>query len=94
MGVLGKLNLQNKEAEQLYFATDDYYCGRGFYGIYEQIPCQSTENLDIPVTPENNFPDVICKKIIQDNIFSIDVDSYNTKKCSYIIKKTEKVGIE
>lgn len=92
MCVLGKMNLQNKEVEQLYFVTDDYYCGRGFHGIYEQIPCQSTEYPDKPVTPENSFPDVSCKKIIQDNIFSIDVDS-NTKKCSYVIKKSGQVSI-
>ncbi|RZC43010.1 uncharacterized protein BDFB_009569 [Asbolus verrucosus] len=84
------LDLQNKHYEDMNFVTDAFYCGKGFYGVYEQIACQDVPhpiNPTIPPTPPLPTPRVPCDRTIQEEMFTLDAYGYNGPTCTFIVKK-------
>ncbi|KAH0815196.1 hypothetical protein GEV33_007594 [Tenebrio molitor] len=82
------VDLRHKPQEQMNFVTDAFYCGRGFYGSYEQIPCQDSSYPINPTTPPNvPKPMTPCSREIQDEMFTFDVYDYNGPSCLLTIRK-------
>ncbi|EFA03587.2 cubilin [Tribolium castaneum] len=77
---ISTLDLRDKPYEEITFVTDEFYCGRGFFGSYEQIPCQEK-----PITPAP----IPCSRTIQDEMFTLDVYDYHESPCSFLIKKSK-----
>lgn len=90
------LDLRNTDSEELRFRTDGYYCSRGFYGLFEQIPCQHDNhtfrpNDDVPTTTTVDPFTTECNRNIQEIYFVIRVDR-NFETCSIKINKTSEVS--
>lgn len=75
------VNLENKDAEEMKFVTDERYCGRGFNAIYEHIPCQNGE------PPQN-----ACSRLLRENSFILEIFDYNEPMCRITIKKNDSVS--
>ncbi|KAG5862229.1 hypothetical protein JTB14_007791, partial [Gonioctena quinquepunctata] len=88
------LDLTYKNHEDVRFVTDDYWCGRGFSGFYQQIACQQTP-ID-PINPYNPFGPTTpatpspsppsCDRFVGGKIFTIDVAG-NAEMCTFQIRK-------
>lgn len=96
-------DISNKRHEQIRFITDSMYSGRGFKGIYEQIPCvvQTRPPSKWPPTylppppPTPIYPITTptapvnhCHRDIQDSDFNIGVYDYGTKHCTFVVHKS------
>lgn len=77
------------------FVTDDYYCARGFSGVYQQIACQdefpaqpvdTTTSPIIPTTPVHDY----CNKIINEKSFAMEINE-DRKMCTFTVQKYGKV---
>lgn len=91
-----KFDFYNSFYEQFTLVTRDYSCKRGFYGVFEQIPCRNNK----PVYPSSSTtpfpylpPSVICRRNITTKSFSIQVDGYSNQNCEFIIQKWNPVRI-
>lgn len=90
--------MRDKYHEDIRFVTDKYYCGRGFYALFEQIPCRDNDHTfkpddEIPTSTKipSTTPNATCDRIIQDKYFKIEIDrSFET--CSLKIKRFSDVS--
>lgn len=96
--ILVTLDMRDKLYEDIRFVTDNYYCGRGFYALFEQIPCQDDDHSfspddEIPTsTTSSTTPNTTCDRNIQDKSFKIEIDrSFET--CSIKIKRFSDVSL-
>lgn len=88
-------DLTNKNHEDLIFASDGYYCGRGFKAVYEQIPCSGYPGIPgFPMTtPPPGFPEAECSRTLQDRSFVLEVYGRDRAPCVFNIIKTDPVSI-
>ncbi|XP_056644777.1 tolloid-like protein 1 [Diorhabda sublineata] len=86
-------DLTSKNYEDLRFVTDLFFCGRGFCGSYEQLPCQQPTvpiNLTTTTVPPSPTPNVIgCDRYISDQSFTLEMNQ-NKANCIFEIKKFTK----
>ncbi|XP_065164226.1 cubilin isoform X1 [Atheta coriaria] len=91
-------DMSGKSFEQIRFVTNDRIGGRGFRGIYEQIPCTSAElpysTTESPAPPPPPFtstttlpPNVPCLRNIKDDYFTIDIYDYGKDMCNFDVYK-------
>lgn len=80
------IDLRNKVSEELTFISDQFYCGRGFFGVFEQFPCE----IPTPLTPSPNPPPA-CNRIIKDDMFTIEVFDHHSETCTFTIQKSSEV---
>ncbi|CAH0557161.1 unnamed protein product [Brassicogethes aeneus] len=79
-----------------------FYCQRGFYGTYEQVPCQDNNNYYPGITPYMHTtpkpyvyptpaptvkPTLPCDKIYQELNFDVEVYGNSYDRCVIMIKK-------
>ncbi|CAG9839143.1 unnamed protein product [Diabrotica balteata] len=86
-------DLTDKTHEDLVFVSDRFFCGRGFYATYEQLPCQTpttTKVPDVTVVPIPTTPPTtsspICDRYIADRLFIFEVKQ-DKDRCSFQIRK-------
>ncbi|XP_063914197.1 uncharacterized protein LOC135130694 isoform X1 [Zophobas morio] len=90
---ISTLDVRNKLYEQMNFVTDALFCGRGFFGAYEQIPCQEFPHPINPTDPTGTTPPYVpptmtpCSKTVREEMFTFDVYDYNEPSCMLVIKK-------
>lgn len=95
--ILVTLDLRYKPIEDIHFVTDKCFWGRGFYGLFEQIPCQdvypSTQDDEIPTSTVQPFSTITptCDRDIQENYFRIEIDR-NFVTCSITISRSSPVS--
>lgn len=89
--MLAILDLRNKRYEQMNFVTDSFYCGRGFFGTYEQITCEESPHPIIPITSTPPYPQSLCSRTAQEEMFTFEVYDYSEPSCSLVIKKFSQV---
>ncbi|XP_057666761.1 uncharacterized protein LOC130900271 [Diorhabda carinulata] len=86
-------DLTSKNYEDLRFVTGLFFCGRGFCGSYEQLPCQQPTvpiNLTTTTIPPSPTPNVIgCDRYISDQSFTLEMNQ-NKANCIFEIKKFTK----
>lgn len=101
---ISHFDISNKRHEQIRFITDSSFSGRGFKGIYEQIPCvmqtpppskwpatylPPTQHPFYPTTTPIAPPPVNnCHRDIQDSTFNIGVYDYGTRHCTFVVHKS------
>ncbi|KAJ8917428.1 hypothetical protein NQ315_005474 [Exocentrus adspersus] len=92
-GASWKIDLRSKDHDDMIFVTDEYYCARGFSGVYQQIACED----EFPVYPVDTAttpiilttPDYYCDRIIAEKSFSFEVDG-DRRICNFRIRKDDK----
>lgn len=90
-------DLTNKDYEDLTFASDGYYCGRGFKAIYEQISCSAYPgDPGYPnrssTMPTPTYPGRKCGRTIQDRRFALEVYGDDIAPCVFNVVKTDPVS--
>ncbi|CAG9862824.1 unnamed protein product [Phyllotreta striolata] len=72
------------------FVTDQFFCGRGFFGLFEQIPCRiiPTDPPDFPTTTIRPTP-VVCDRFVDDKTFVLEV-TVDAERCVFQIRRMAK----